>query len=180
MKQIKTKKLTITLATSSDLPALEEIENECDAYFRFDPPFAAEYNRSLRECLAIGDMIPGVSGENYKRENYHLYCIWKDNVLIGWISFYLGYQQKDVVYLSVLYIKEANRKSGLGAEILAALTQKWTAAGFRTIRLHCSLRNATGLRFWVKNGFDRIIDVECTGDLYPENVGGIELMKTIV
>ena len=30
MKQIKPKKLTMTLTTLNDLPALEEIENECD------------------------------------------------------------------------------------------------------------------------------------------------------
>ena len=179
MGEIKTKRLSMTLAEINDLPELEEIEKECDEYFVFDPPYAGDYNRSLRECLKIGDMIPGVEDENYKRENYCLYCIRKDDVLIGWISFYLEHQQKDTVYLSVLYIKEAYRNSGIGAEILEALIYKILPTKFKTISTHCSLRNATALRFWVKNGFDRVLDVECNGNLYPENFGGIELMKTM-
>jgi len=39
---------------------LEEIEKECDEYFKFDHPSAADHNRSLQECITIGDIIPGV------------------------------------------------------------------------------------------------------------------------
>jgi len=179
MEQIKTKRLLLTAANKNDLLGLEEIEKECDEYFKFDPPCAAEHNRSLRECLAMGDIIPGVSQENYKRENYRLYCVWKDDLLIGWLSFYLEYQQKDTVYLSVVYIKEAYRSSGIGAEIMEAWTNKLVDAQFKIIKTHCSLRNALSLRFWVKNGFDRITEIECTGNLYPDNFGGIGLMKCI-
>ena len=180
MEKIETKRLLLTLATVSDLLALEEIEKECDEYFKFDPPGAADYNRSLRECLTIGDIIPGVSEDNYKRENYYLYCIWKDDSLIGWIAFYLEYQQKDTAYLSVVYIKETFRSGGIGAEIIEALTQKLAAAKYKTIKTHCSLRNALALRFWVKNGFDRITDVESgAGNLYPDVFGGLGLMKNI-
>ena len=78
--QIKTKRLLLTLANMGDLPALEKIEQECNEYFRFDPPNAAEYNRPLRE---------------------------------------------------------------------------------------------------LKNGFDRITEVECTGNLYPDDFGGLGLIKII-
>ena len=179
MEQIKTKRLLLTVANKSDLLALEEIERECDEYFNFDPPCAAEYNRSLRECLAMGDKIPGFSQENYKRENYRLYCVWKDKILIGWLSFYLEYQQKDTVYLSVVYIKEAYRSSGIGAEIMDAWTNKLADAHIKVIKTHCSLRNALSLRFWVKNGFNCITEVECDGNLYPDNFGGLGLMKTL-
>ncbi len=179
MEQIQTKRLKLTLANPGDLPALEELEKECEAYFRFDPESAAEYNRSLRECLAVGDMIPGVSEEAYKRENYRLYCIRKDGILAGWLSFYLEYRQKDAAYLSVLYIKEAYRSGGIGAEVLDALTARLTAAHVKTVRLHCSLRNALALRFWVNNGFRHIVRVECDGNLFPGNFGGVELMKTL-
>jgi hypothetical protein len=70
MKQLKTKRLLLTLANPSDLLALEEIEKEWDEYFQFDPPSAADQNRSLRECLNIGDIIPGVSQESYERKSF--------------------------------------------------------------------------------------------------------------
>ena len=179
MEHIKTKRLTMTLASLSDLSTLEEIEKECDEYCRFDPPSATDDNRSLRECLTIGDIIPNVSEDGYKRANYYLYCIRKDDIIIGWLSFYLEYQQKDTIYLSVVYIKEIYQSSGFGTEILDALIQKWAANQFAKVKIHCSLRNAMALRFWVKNGFDRITEVECDGNLTHEKFGGIGLVKII-
>ena len=180
MEFIKTKRLIMTIAKQNDLPALEEIEKECNEYFVFDPPNAAEYNRSLRECLTIGDIIPDVSEENYNKNNYVLLCIWQNDVLIGWLAYYLEYNQKDTAYLSLLYIKNSYRASGIGAEIVEALTQKLAEAQYKTIKTHCSLRNALALRFWVKNGFNYITEVECDGNLTPENFGGLGLMKIIV
>ena len=177
MEQIKTKRLTMTTADINDLPALEEIDKECDKYFGFDPKCDMNHDCSLEECLTTGDIPTGVKKEDFKRENYCFYCIWQDDALIGYISYYLEYQRKDTIYLSVLYIKEAYRKNGIGAEIIEALRLKFAAARFKTIKLHCSLRNATALRFWVKNGFDCIVDVECNGNLYTNNFGGIELMN---
>jgi len=179
MEQIKTKRLVLTLAQPSDLPELEALEKECDAYFTFDPPSGAEHNRSLRECLTIGDIIPGISDKDYKRENYHLYCVRKNDALVGWVSFYLEYHAKDAVYLSVAYIKEEARASGIGAEIMQVLECEFVAAGFKTMKTHCSLRNALSLKFLMKHGIDRIMDVECDGNLLPENFGGVELMKTL-
>ena len=178
-QQMKTKRLTLAWANERDLPALEELERECDAYFTFDPPSGAAHNRSLRECLSVGDIIPGVSDDDYKRENYQLYCVWKDDALLGWVSFYLEYHAKDAVYLSVAYIKEEFRAGGFGTEIMQALEYEFVTAGFKTIKTHCSLRNALSLKFLVKHGIDRIVEVECDGNLRPENFGGIELMKTL-
>ena len=179
MEEIKTKRLTMSLANVSDLPALEEIEKECDEYFSFDPPCAAEHNRSLRECMTKGDVIPDISEGDYIRENYILRCIWQDGILIGWLAYYLEYHQKDTAYLSLLYIKESHRGSGVGAEIVEALTQILASAGYNLIKTHCSLRNAQSLRFWVKNGFNYISEVECAGNLIPERFGGLGLIKFI-
>ena len=179
MEQIKTKRFLLSLANLNDLPELEKIEKDCDKYFLFDPPSAAEHNHSLRECLIMGDIVPGISQESCKRENYYLYWVWKDSVLVGWLSLYLEYQQKDTVYLSVVYVKETYRSNGIGAEIIEALTNKLIDDQFKTIRLHCSLRNALSLRFFVKNGFNYITEVECDGNLWPNNFGGLELMKNI-
>ena len=171
--------ITLALADVKDLPALEEIERECDSYFLFDPPCASEHNRSIKECLAIGDIIPGVAEENFIKEKYFFYCVWQENTIIGFLSYYLGYQREDTVYLSVLYVKEAYRRKNIGTEILETLISKLKTAKCKTIRTHCSLRNATALRFWVKSGFNHIIDIECDGNLFAENFGGMELMKVI-
>ena len=172
-------KLKITPASLADLPALEEIEKECDAYFNFDPPCASEHNRRLRECIAIGDIIPDVTDEQYVKENYKLDCIWHDDELIGWLAYYLEYQQKDTVYLSLLYIKESHRKGGIGTQIVEVLVHTLSHQQYKSIKTHCSLRNALALRFWVSNCFDRIIEIECDGNITPGNFGGVGLMRRL-
>lgn len=174
MKQIKTKRLIMALADMNDLPELEKIEKECDKYFSFDPKCENNHSCSIKECLTVGDIPPGG-----KKENYYFYCIWQNGILIGFLDYYLEYQQKDTVYLTSVYIKEAYRKNGIGSEILEALIQKFCTAHIKKIRLHVSLRNATAIRFWVKNGFDHIVDVECNGNILPGNFGGIELIRII-
>jgi len=176
---ITTKRLVLTLGSIADLPALEEIDAECGRYFAFDLPSEDNHDCPLEACLTTGDIPSGVAKEDYRRENYYFYCIRQDDALIGFLSYYLEYQQKDTAYLSVLYIKEACRSRGLGAEIVGALAQTLAAAGFKAVKTHCSLRNALSLRFWVKNGFDRVTEVECTGNLYPGEFGGLGLIKTI-
>jgi len=179
---IKTKRLVLTPGSIGDLPALEEIDAECGRYFAFDPPSGEHednHDCPLEECLTAGDIPPGVAKEDYRRENYLFYCIWQDGAPIGFLSYYLEYQQADTAYLCVLYIKEACRASGLGGEIVGALARALAAAGYKTIKTHCSLRNALALRFWVKNGFAQITEVECTGNLYPGNFGGLGLMRIL-
>ena len=161
-----------SIAGINDLPLLEKIEKECDEYFSFDPQGGLNHNCSLEECLTVGDIPTSVNKNDFKK-NYFFYCIWQDDMLIGFLSYYLAYQQKDTVYLSLLYIKESHRKKGVGTEILEALIMKFSNAQFKIVRIHCSLRNSMGLRFWVNNGFNHIIDVTCNGNLFPENFGGI-------
>jgi len=157
-----------------DLPELEPIDQECDAYFAFDPPSGDNHSCPLEECLTAGDLPPGGV-----RENYYFHCVRQDGKLIGFLAYYLGYPAKDAAYLSVLYIAQAYRRQGIGAKVLAAVTQMLLAARMREIQLHVSLRNVTALRFWVRQGFDRIMDVECHGNLLPGAFAGIELMKEI-
>ena len=179
IKNFTTRNLFLIPAAEGDLAALETIECECDEYFNFDPPRAAEHNRTLRECLAEGDMIPGVPDEEYEIKNYVLYCVKKNDETIGWLSLYYDYTNVEIVYISVLYLAERFRAAGLGAEIIEALSKELSAAGYKYIYAHCSLRNALALRFWVRNGFNRITEVNCEANLYQKNFGGLGLMKEL-
>jgi ribosomal protein S18 acetylase RimI-like enzyme len=129
---------------------------------------------SLEECLTTGDIPAGG-----KKENYYFYCIWKNNRLIGFLAYYLEYQKKDMAYISVIYIKEKYRKNGIGKEIIDAIINEFTLLKIKEIRIHCSLRNAEALKFWIKREFNHIINVEYTGNLFPNNFGGIELTRRI-
>jgi len=91
----------------------------------------------------------------------------------------MEYQRIDMAYLSVIYIKEEYRQKGIGKEILEGIIQTLLNKNIVEIRLHVSLRNVESLKFFVKQGFDNIIDVGSNGNLLPGNFGGIELSKKL-
>jgi ribosomal protein S18 acetylase RimI-like enzyme len=174
MDLIISERLVISLGKVQDITELEMIEKECEKYFSFDPQCELNHNKTIKECLTVRDIPTGG-----KKENYYFYCIRQDNILIGFLDYYLEYKEKDTVYFSSIYIKEAYRKNGIGKKIIDAIINKFTLIGINEIYLHVSLRNAIAIQFWVKQGFDHIISVEHNGNLLPENFGGIELMKRI-
>ena len=59
------------------------------------------------------------------------------------------------------------------------IIEEFKKDGIKEIQLHCSLRNSLGLQFWVKQGFNQILEVECNGNLINGNFGGIKLKKMI-
>jgi ribosomal protein S18 acetylase RimI-like enzyme len=174
MEKIVTNRLVMTLASLSDLPELEIIERECDEYFLFDPPCDENHSCSLKDCITIGD-IP----EDGKKENYYFYCIRQNGIVIGFLAYYLEHQKKDTAYLSVIYVNERNRKNGIGNEILESVVNVLSSLKIKEIRTHVSLKNIDSLKFFVRQGFNRIINIEGKGILFPENFAGIELSKEI-
>ena len=174
MDKIKTERLVMDLGKIQDLTELELIEKECEEYFSFDPQCELNHNCTIKECLTAGDVPVGG-----KKENYYFYCVRQDNIVIGFLDYYLEYQKKDTAYISSIYIKEVYRKNGIGKEIITAILNKFTLIGIKEIRLHISLRNAMAINFWVKQGFDHIVNVEYNGNLLPGNFGGIELIKKL-
>jgi ribosomal protein S18 acetylase RimI-like enzyme len=174
MGQIKTERFVLTLGRIQDLTELESIEKECEEYFSFDPQCEENHSCSIKDCITVGD-IP-VGG---KKENYYFYCIRQNNEIIGFLDYYLEYQKKDIAYFSSIYIREINRNKGIGNEILDTIINKFSLIGIKEIHLHVSLRNVMALKFWVKHGFNHIINVGCNGNLVAKNFGGIELIRKI-
>ncbi|MDR2971467.1 MAG: GNAT family N-acetyltransferase [Bacteroidales bacterium] len=104
------------------------------------------------------------------------YCIHHNNELIGFVDFYLEYQRKDIAYLCSIYIKEEYRKYNFGKEVINELIGIFVSMKFKKIHLHCSIRNTMALKFWVKLGFNNIVNIESKGNLLDGNFGGIEFV----
>ena len=78
-----------------------------------------------------------------------------------------------------MYIAEKQRGAGLGSKIVQYIAEQMKVCGATEIRLHCSVRNTTGLRFWIKEGFDRIVLVQCDGNFLPGTFAGVELRRDL-
>jgi len=169
-----TARLKIETADLSDLAALEKIDAECDEYFSFDPPCETNHSCPLKECIVNGDLPPGG-----RRENYYFFKVLHGDSLVGFLAYYLGHPHPGAAYISVLYIAREYRARGFGSELAAYLTQYFRSLGMTEIRLHVSLRNTMGLKFWVRAGFDRIVRVEPHGNLLPGAFAGVELLRNM-
>jgi len=174
MENIISKRLIMTLSYINEINELENIEKECKSYFSFDPKNEKNPDWSIKDCILKKD-IPS----NCRSEDYYFFSIRHENTIIGFLDFCLNYMDKNILYISTLYILEKYRRKGLGQEIIETIVKNITEIEIKEIQIHCSLRNSLGLQFWVKQGFNQIIEVECDGNLYPKNFGGIKLKKKI-
>lgn len=171
---IVTPRLLLSLATIDDLALLQPIEKECDAYFSFDPPSPENHSCSIEECITAGDLPPGG-----KRERYYFYTVRHGEQVVGFFAYYDGYPEPEMAYLSVLYLSAAQRKSGFGSELVDAFCSKMKAEGKKSLRLHVSLRNVSGIRFWAAKGFDKICQVEGSAILRSDCFGDLELERIL-
>ena len=169
-----TQRLRAAPAQACDLPELEVLEVECDRTFQFDPADEHNHRCTIAECLTQGDLPPGGT-----RTHYFFFTLREADVLVGFFAFYLGYPHPRTAYLSILYIAERHRRRGLAAEVLRPLREHLAALGMQEMRLHVSLRNITGLRFWVQNGFTHITKIQGSGILLPGTFGGLELRAVL-
>jgi GNAT superfamily N-acetyltransferase len=174
MEKINSKRLILTLSNINEIKELENIERECKLYFSFDPKNESNPDWSIKDCILKKD-VPN----NCRSENYYFFSIGYEETIIGFFDFCLNYMDKNILYISTLYILEKFRKKGFGQEIIETVVKNISEIGIKEIQIHCSLRNSLGLQFWIKQGFNQIIEVECDGNLFPENFGGIKLKKNI-
>ena len=174
MEKIISKRLVMTLSNIMELNELEIIERECKEYFSFDPKNENNPDWSIKDCI-LKNNIP----DNCEKQNYFFFSIRYKDKVIGFLDICLEYMEKDILYLSTIYILGKFRKNGFGQEIIETIIEKFSENGIKEIQIHCSLRNSLGLQFWVKQGFNHILEVECDGNLFIENFGGIKLKKII-
>ena len=74
----------------------------------------------------------------------------------GVLGYYVGYPEKDTLYVSQLFLRPRWQGMGLGREVMGALEARAAGAGVREIRLGVDPGNWGALRFWVRMGYDRI------------------------
>ncbi|MVX66840.1 GNAT family N-acetyltransferase [Clostridium chromiireducens] len=155
----------------SELEKLNNIYNEACKYFSFDRNHII--TRPI-DCLTIGDLPP-----NGIRDNFESLSIYEDSNLVGFMTIYKWYPDKQNMYICFLYINNENRYKGFGKEIIYMITLYCKNAEFASIRVAVSLKNWNGIKFWNGCGFNNLIVVSTNGEFSDKNYGCIELEKRI-
>lgn len=103
--------------------------------------------------LIEGDLPPGGTKEFFKiqplftKENYET---------IGYITMYHGYPDEGALWITFFYINRDEQGKGYGHEVINKLIIEAEKAGFQRIMLSVALKNWEAIRFWIKEGFDKI------------------------
>ena len=107
----------------------------------------------------LNGVIKGNLPSDGKKEFYRIQLITHKNssVIMGFIEYYHGYPEKDILYMATLLLSEKYRNKGFGQEIMNSLFNQALELGFQQVRLGVSLKNWQGVYFWTKLGFSRII-----------------------
>jgi len=109
----------------------------------------------IEKCIGEGDLPPI---ENASRRCYQLkaICSGADAGVVGFLDVYHGYPNPSTIWISIFVVDTALQQHGVGGEVIEAIAAEGRKLGYTSLGIGVHLKNWKGLRFWHKNGFDRI------------------------
>ena len=98
----------------------------------------------------------------------------------GFMVVYFGYPTPDTLYIRTLYLRPNHQGSGIGSEILKALTRYALAAGFKESRVVVGLKDWGALRFWTGQGYGRITKLKGDAQYSESAQANVELLRSLL
>jgi diamine N-acetyltransferase len=179
--QWETQRLTVQDSVLSDLPDLDPILEACSyieewSGWRHQHP-ESQFDKSMRPLLMEGELPPNGSKEFFRLQSIHLS---ESEPIIGFLAIYHGYPTPDIVWILYLFIHPDFQGKGYGQEIAQGLSDQLRPLGYAGLRLVVDLKNWPAIRFWVQDGFDRIIEVLGDKTISEETFAHFILEKSLV
>ncbi len=87
---------------------------------------------------------------------------YKDNEIIGFISFYCNDKQNKVAYISMIAVLPEHRQKGIGNKLIEEALEYCRKNEMKCIRLEVRKKNINVLDFYKKLGFE--IEMLCTNN----------------
>lgn len=141
-------------AVEADVPALQHIAEECAYISKWTGKPVGE-NDLLNEFLQ--KILPPKGIKNRHRLQTIIHK--KSADVMGYIVMYHGYPQKNVFWIGALMISPAYQGKKFGQQIYMQLEKEVKSIGlFSSIALGVGIENVPALRFWIGNGFARILE----------------------
>jgi ribosomal protein S18 acetylase RimI-like enzyme len=148
----ETERLTVENAKLEEVDPLSQL-NKMSNYMVQWEGLAREPDAILKK-VTEGDLPPGGKKELYRIQAIRL----KDTGrLVGILEVYHGYPTDEVFWIGFLFIHPDFQQMGLGMECIDQLKMIVKANGYSAIRLGVALKNWPAIRFWLRNGFDRVV-----------------------
>lgn len=147
--------ITIRKAAPEDTDRLKEI---CDSWKNKQELEGEEFPENYIEtCLNGEDLPPAPDADKSK----YYFMVMEDSKgeLAGFFDVYHGYPDKDTLWISMFMIDKDKQGNSYGKAVIESLGSQGREAGYKSLGLAVYLKNWKGLRFWNKNGFDKILGI---------------------
>lgn len=174
---IETENLLIKNASMIECSKLQDI---CSAWTTRSSLEGLDFDEDyIYKCLTEGDLPPTDDSSAY---NYYLKSIYLKGTkqLIGFFDIYLGYPTNDTLWLSVFLLDKAMQNKGYGKEAVSGLINATSQTDFKQIAFAVHLKNWKALHFWIKAGFNKILDIYGDKVLRENTFALITLAYTII
>lgn len=171
----ETERLIIRDANLLDVDRLQEIyrQSENTEGWTRESELTNDY---ILNGVNMGNLPPNGIKEFYKIQ---LMTHKTSSEIIGFIEFYHGYPDKEVLYIATLLFCEDYRNNRYGQEVIMKLCNQALELGFYQVRLGVSLKNWLGIYFWNKLGFDTILKFQGDKVLDKNSFALLELGKNL-
>jgi ribosomal protein S18 acetylase RimI-like enzyme len=177
--QWQTERLFVRDSVLDELAELEAIADACIYVNEWTGWRAGEHpDESLRSALTDGILPPGGSQEFYRMQTIRLRDTGR---AIGFLASYHGWPTTDTFFVTELMIHPQFQGQGYGRELVRALCNRVVTLGSYTcMRLLVALKNWPALRFWMRAGFDRLVDYRGDKRYSPETFAYLMLEKPLL
>lgn len=158
--------LFIRKADISDTQSMTEIKNACHYLHPFDENFYISDSTEYRDIL--------LNNESWEEKSV-LYCIEKNNLLIGFIRLHYHYPSEQMMWIESFIIHPNEQRKGNGKVILRFLEEQSALLGVTASRLKVYLKNYSAVRFWISCGYNSIIEFN-SEDMFEQYSNRVSLV----
>jgi ribosomal protein S18 acetylase RimI-like enzyme len=153
-----TVRLSIGTATPEEGPELHAAHLACSHLASVDPTFnavpEAEIGGLVRRSLASD----GASPEQFRMQSVRLV---ETGEILGYFHLSLPHPVERTAWISMFVLHPAHQRKGYGREAVRYLLQELKRAdGCDEVWLRVYLKNLQALRFWIREGFTRIVKLD--------------------
>lgn len=175
--QWKTQHLVVKDSILADLPEIDQVATAC-AYIEEWSGWKSEPGsaKSMLHVLKGEELPPDGSKEFYRLQSLRL---GDTGQLIGFLAMYHGFPTENITWITYLFIHPDFQGKGYGQEVAGGLSDKVKSLGYTVMRLLVDVKNWPAMRFWVHEGFDKIIEYQGDKVLSENTFAHLILEKTL-
>lgn len=152
-------RLQYRIATAEDAPILYQLFTTWREYplYHDEEVSVSTFVHDIEE----GDLPPveGVSTEHFRFTLCYL-----EQEAVAYYAVYEGYPHKETAWISIFIVDEKQRRNHLGHLILKHIEEYYLEQGYTHLALGVHSKNFIGFKFWLSQGFDKVIRVRYEED----------------